>query len=378
MATKRDYYEILGVSKTATSDEIKRAYKTLAKKYHPDVSKEHDASERFKEISEAYAVLSDPTKKSTYDQFGHSGFDQRYSQEDIFRGFDFDIFDEIFGGGGFGESIFDMFFGRGGFRQRGARRGNDLRVDIEITLREAAHGTKKDISFQKAARCDECGGSGSYDQKKEKCSHCNGTGQYTRSQRTPFGSFITSTTCSVCKGEGRVIKNACRVCHGRGVVNKKTTLEVSIPAGVDTGSNLRLKGEGEEVSGGGAGDLYVVIHVRKDANFERRGDDIYTRQAISFSQAALGTVIEVETVYSRVELKIPPGTQSGTLFRIKAKGIKSLIDAAPGDQYVEVVVVTPTNLSKKQKDMFSELSKTDKKDIKLDKDIFSRIKDALS
>ena len=381
MTSKRDYYEILGVSKTASLEEIKRKYKELAKKYHPDVSKEGDATEKFKEISEAYAVLSDSNKKATYDQFGHQGFDQRYSQEDIFRGFDFDIFDEIFGrsGGGFGSSIFDMFFQGGGQGRRGPRKGSDLRYDIEITLSDAALGVKKDVSFNKKIRCDVCDGTGSKDGKKEKCETCKGTGQYTRSQRTPFGSFITSTPCHACNGTGRVIKNICKNCSGHGVISKKISLEVNIPAGVDTGSNLRIRGKGEEIGEGQAGDLYVVIHVKENDFFERRGDDIYIRHAISFSEAALGTTIEVPTLYTKVEIKIPAGTQSGTFFRLKSKGIKSLIDGRVGDQYVEIIVVTPTNLSKAQKELLSELSKTDKsKDLKFEKSFLSRVKDAIS
>ncbi|MBI2670614.1 molecular chaperone DnaJ [Candidatus Woesearchaeota archaeon] len=378
MTTKRDYYEILGVGKNASKEEIKKAYKELAKKYHPDVSKEANAAEKFKEISEAYAVLSDDQKKSTYDQFGHSGFDQRYSQEDIFRGFDFDIFNEIFGRGsgrGFHEfdNIFDMFFDSSRGRPR-ERRGNDLRYDLEISLKEAAFGTKKTINITKLDKCDNCNATGSKDGKLDRCSNCNGHGMVSRIARTPFGTLTTSTTCNRCHGTGQITKNVCNICNGEGLKKVRKELEVEIPQGVDTGSTLRLKAEGNSVKGGRSGDLYIVVHIQENEFFKRKENDIYIKVPITFTQAALGTRIEIPTLDGSVEMKIPPGTQSGTLFRLKGKGIKDIEHNGYGDQYVEVNIVTPSKLSKKQIELFKELEKTE---LDTQKSFFQRLRDSL-
>ena len=372
---KRDYYDILGISKTSSKEDIKSSYKKLAKKYHPDVSKDKDSAEKFKEISEAYAVLSDDTKKSQYDKFGHAGFDQRYSQEDIFRGFDFDIFNDIFNGDSGGDSIFDMFFGTSRGR-RHTSRGSDLRYDIELTLKEAARGTKESISFFSESKCESCNGTGSFDGKTEKCNKCNGKGNITHTTRTPFGYFQQTTICSNCNGSGEQIKNHCKKCDGSGINKKERHLSVTIPAGVDTGHQLRLKGEGSHIKNGEAGDLYIVIHVKEDPIFERRDNDLYLKVPVSFSQAALGDKIEVPTLDGNISMNLPSSTQTGTLFRLKEKGIKHLNSNSIGDQYVEIIVRTPTKISKEMKEYFQKLSKITKEDLKYDsKSFFSKIKD---
>lgn len=357
--TKKDYYEILGVSKNATKEEIKRAYKKLAMKYHPDVSKEKDAAERFKEISEAYAVLSDDEKRKQYDTFGFDAFRQAYSQEDIFRGFDFeDIFGDLFGGG----SIFDMFFG--GSRRPRRRIGANLRYDLEIEFEEAAFGAEKKIEVERHEKCKACDGTGAKGKDMVTCPDCHGSGVFRKTQRTPFGMFSQTTTCSTCQGEGEVMEEACPECRGRGTFTKKRKITVKIPKGVDTGSTLRLSGEGEAVQNGPNGDLFVVLHVKPHKFFQRDEDDVYFELPISFSQAALGDEIEVPTLKGKAKLKIPAGTQSETVFRLKGEGIQNVNGQGKGDQYIKVKVNTPSKLNKKEKDLFKELSKTDKKALK--------------
>ena len=283
--TKADYYEVLGLQKNASKDQIKQAYKTLAKKYHPDISKEKNAEEKFKELSEAYAVLSDDQKRAAYDQFGHDAFDQRYSREDIFRDFDFDIFRDIFSNSnhsGF-ESIFETFFGRG---QRQERDGGDhLRYDIAITLEEAHHGVEKTISIQRNEACQTCEGHGSKDGKQTTCQSCEGTGQMRRTSRSVFGIFQQITTCRDCSGEGVVIKNPCRDCMGSGVELHRRDIRVKIPAGVDNGSQIRLRGEGGVTRGNRKGDLFIVVHLMPHKQFEREGYNLYTEKKISFAKA---------------------------------------------------------------------------------------------
>ncbi len=372
---KRDYYEILGLSKTASQEEIKSAYKKFAKKYHPDVSKEDGASEKFKEVSEAYAVLSDSNKKSQYDQFGHAGFDQRYSQEDIFRGFDFDIFNDIFGESNF-DNVFDMFFGGSRQSRQRQHKGSDLQYQVKISLKEAAFGITKEINLNKKTQCKECNGTGAKDKELETCSTCKGSGYSTATRRTPFGYFSTTSACSKCHGLGRYAKHECKHCNGSGLINETKKLSIKIPAGVDTGSILRIKGEGESIKNGITGDLFLVIQIEKDDNFERREDDIYYKTLITFSQAALGTSIKVPTLDDEVTMKIPSGTQSGTIFRLKGKGIKHLDYNSNGDEYVEVFVKTPTKISKKEKQLFEEISKIEVKPDKSDRTIFSKVIDA--
>jgi len=367
--TKRDYYEILGVAKTASQEELKKAYKDLAKKYHPDVSKDKSTEEKFKDISEAYAVLSDATKRSQYDQFGHQGFDQRYSQEDIFRGFDTNIFDEIFGNQGF-DNVFDMFFGGNRRRQR---RGSDLRYNLKISLKEAAFGTTKHVEFEREVPCTSCKGTGSENGTLKECSKCHGSGQFAQTQRTPFGIFSTSAPCNTCNGTGQMIKDPCKTCKGKGLTYKQKKLEVKIPPGVDTGTALRLEGEGEAIKQGVTGDLYVIMIVEKDPIFERREYDLYTSINISFSLAALGDTVKVPTLEKEVEMKIPPGTQSSTIFRLRGKGIKHVHHSSYGDLYVEVKVVTPTKLNTKEKELFKQLSQTEQTP---QKSFFQKIFDA--
>ena len=354
----KDYYDILSVSKNATKEEIKKSYKRLAKKYHPDVQTEgadhKEAEKKFKEINEAASVLGDDEKRSQYDQFGTSadqfgggGFDPRNFDFGSTGGFDFgDIFDQLFSGG--------SPFGRR--RRRGPAPGNDLRYDMEITLEEAAFGDTKHISIPKLEQCDECDGSGAKSPSDiVDCPDCNGQGMVRRQQRTPFGIFQTTSTCRKCKGEGKYIKDECRTCDGTGVVRKTKKLEISIPKGAEEGTNLRLSGEGEAgEKGAPSGDLYIVLHQKPHDTFDRRGDDIYIRVPIRFATATLGGEIEVPTLDGNAKLKIPAGTQNNTVFRMKGKGIPYLHDGGQGSQLVETIVAVPQKLSKKQKNLLQD------------------------
>jgi molecular chaperone DnaJ len=366
--TKKDYYEILGVNKNSSLDEIKKSYKKLALKYHPDRNKESGAEEKFKEISEAYAVLSDSEKKSTYDQFGHSGFDQRYSQEDIFRGSNFeDIFKEFgFEEDFFGGNIFDMFFGG-----RSRRKARDLRYDITIDFEDAAFGAKKKISFRKKVKCKYCKGTGAKDGKLTECSHCNGSGQLKRVQRTMFGIFQQVMPCKYCKASGKIPRNKCPECDD-GFVNDLKELTINIPAGVDNGTRLRIPEEGEE-SRDGIGDLYIFIKVSPHKIFERKDYDLYLTTEISPSQAVLGTEINVPTLKDEIKIKIPSGTQSETVFRINDKGIQYLNSNDKGDLYIKVNVKIPNKLSSKEKGLYEELAKLNKEKINFKKGFFERI-----
>ncbi len=367
MATKRDYYDILGVSKSSSKDEIKDSYRKLALKYHPDRNKEKGAEEKFKKISEAYAVLSDDEKRSAYDQFGHSGFDQRYSQEDIFRNVDFeDVFREFgfsFGGNSpFGNSIFSSFFGGSPFSARQSARGADLRYDLEITLEEAAKGTTKQISFKHKKPCPHCSGTGAEPGTKIiSCKTCNGKGQVRTSRRIgPFGSFTSISDCPECKGIGKTPEKGCKKCKGKGTVFSSENLQVNIPAGIDTGDRLRLSGMGEP-GPSSSGDLYVIVHVSEHRLFKRDGQDIYIEMPVSFSQAALGSEVEVPTLFGKAKLKVPKGTQTHTVFRMKGEGMPASHRRAKGSQFVRVIVRTPSNLSGKQKKLLSELGDVPKK-----------------
>ncbi|MBU4312016.1 MAG: molecular chaperone DnaJ [Candidatus Omnitrophica bacterium] len=363
MTTKRDYYEILGAQKGASVDEIKRAYRSLALKFHPDrvsADKKKEAEEKFKDISEAYAVLSDPQKRSQYDQFGHAGIDSRYSAEDIFKGADFgSIFEDLGLGGGIFGSIFEnlgIFGGGYSSRRGGPRQGRDLEYEIVISFEDAAFGTKKTIGVQRYETCDTCKGEGARPgTKKTTCSTCNGRGQIMQST----GFFSISQTCPKCRGEGTIIKNPCVKCagSGRNMVTKK--IEVTIPAGVDTGSRMRVQGEGEAGSKGGPrGDLYIYIHVKDHAIFERHGYDIICDVPISFTLAVLGGEIEIPTLNGNVDMKVPEGTQSGKVFRLTGKGIKRLRGYGQGDELVRVIVETPTRLNSEQKRILKEFAKS--------------------
>ncbi len=346
---KRDYYEILNVGKSATDAELKKAYRTLARKYHPDVNPDDaEAEKKFKEVNEAYEVLSDNQKRQTYDAYGHDGLDP--------NGFA----SHSAGFGGF-EDIFDMFFG--GFsqgRSSGPRRGSDLRYDLEIDFNEAAFGVTKTIEIPYWEDCLECKGSGA---KKgtspETCSSCQGTGQVTMAQRTAFGHFQTVRPCPTCAGQGKIIKESCPACEGEGKTREIKKKDIEIPAGVDTGTRIRISGDGEPGERGGPpGDLYIFISVRPHEYFKRNDNDIYLEKDINIVQAALGAEIEVPTLHGKVQLTIPEGTQTGATFRLRGKGIKNPRSFANGDQFVQVNVVTPRNLSSHQKGLLSEFGKT--------------------
>ncbi len=379
---KRDYYEILGVPRKASKGEIKKAYRKLAMQYHPDRNKEPDAAEKFKEISEAYGVLSDDQKRQQYDMFGHAGIDSRYTQEDIFRDINFgDIFGDMDFGFGFSgiESIFNMFFGGGG-RRTGPRRGRDLAYEMEITLEEVASGSKRRIRVPKNATCSTCGGSGSEPGKGPSvCSSCHGTGESRLTRRTPFGHFTSITTCDRCGGTGKVITHPCGECRGRGFVRATKDLEVRVPPGIEDGSRLRMAGEGEASEARGPpGDLYVMVHVKPHPVFERHEDDILCEVSISFHQVALGDNIHVPTLDGEARIHIPAGTQTGTIFRLKGKGLPNLSSGIRGDEHVRVIVRTPKDLTKEQKELlrrFGDLE--DKKKNFLGK-IATEIKDAVT
>jgi molecular chaperone DnaJ len=362
MATKRDYYEILGVDKKSSSEEIKAAYRKLAMQYHPDRNKATDAEEKFKEISEAYAVLSDQNKRQQYDQFGHSGIDMRYSQEDIFRGVDFEDILRDFGVGGFGGGrggdIFNMFFRGGGGRREGPRRGSDMLYELAIEFEEAASGKKVELEVPRTEACEVCHGSGARPGTSPKtCPACHGSGQVNRTQNTPFGRFMTTSTCGTCRGDGNVIDSPCTTCHGSGMVQKKRKLEVKIPPGVDSGSRLRVSGEGEAgQKGGPTGDLYVEIYVKSHKLFVRNENDIIMESTISFTQAALGDEIIVPTLDGKASMKIPPGTQNGQVFRLRGKGFPDLHRSGKGDELVKIKVEVPTKLTDKQKQLLKEFA----------------------
>jgi len=365
MTTKRDYYEILGVSKSAGVDEIKKTYRTLALKFHPDrvpAEQKKAAEEKFKEISEAYAVLSDPEKRKMYDQYGHAGIDQRYAQEDIFRGADFS---SIFGNMGSGGMFEDLFadlgfdiFGGGGRGGRGAgagrqRRGRDLEITVNITLEEAAAGLEKTITVPRYEMCQTCSGSGAKPgTKKAACQQCRGTGRVVVSS----GFFQLAQTCPKCHGQGEVIQTPCPECRGEGRVHKTSNIKVKIPPGVDTGNNLRVRGEGE-AGAGGRGDLYVIIDIARHPVFERRDNDIITEVTVSVSKAILGGEMQVPTLNGHVEMKIPAGTQSGRIFRLKDKGIPDVHGRGVGDELVRVNVEIPARLTAEQKRLIEEFAR---------------------
>jgi len=347
---KENYYEILGVSKNASKEDMKKAYKRLAKKHHPDINK--NGGEKFKEISEAYAVLSDDNKRTQYDRFGHEDFDQRYSQEDIFRNFDFgDVFKEF--GFGDGDNTFDMFFGRGR-----RRTGTDLIYNLEISFEEAAFGTKKKIQFPRNEVCKNCEGSGAHKDNFEECKTCKGIGQVRRVVRSFFGNIVQVIGCPDCRGKGRIIKEKCKVCKGKGIVEKIRKLNVDIPAGVNTGNQIKLENEGEFDVEGGYGNLYIVIHVLPHKLFTREGNDIFIDVPINFITLVIGDKIEVPTMKGKAKLKIPSGTKSHTLFRLKGEGIKNLQGYGKGDEYVKVIVKIPDSFSRKQKRLLKDFEKS--------------------
>lgn len=374
MAEKRDYYEVLGVSKGASDDEIKKAFRKQSKKYHPDLNPGNkEAEDKFKEVNEAYQVLSDSEKKARYDQFGHAGVDPNFGAGGGyggggFGGFDFgDIFGDIFGGG----------FGGGTARRNGPKRGADIRQVIDITFEEAAFGCKKELHVQSQERCDTCDGTGA---KKgttvTTCPQCQGRGTVQTQQRTILGYMTTQTTCPQCHGEGKIIKEPCRDCRGTGTVRKTKTLEVQIPAGIDHGQTIQLSGKGEAGSKGGPnGDMLLTVRVRPHAIFRREGNDVFIDMPITFVQAALGATVKVPTLDGVVELSIPEGTQTGSKFRMKGRGIQFLRSKGRGDQYVTVNVEVPRNLTPKQKEILKDFDED--KNYKQKKSFYDKMKDFL-
>ena len=349
---KKDYYDVLGVERGADEKAIKRAYKKLAMQYHPDRTKGDKAKEeKFKEIQEAYEILGDKEKRAAYDQYGHAAFEQGGMGGGDFGG--------GFSGADFGDIFSDMFgdiFGGGGRGRQRVVRGEDLRYDIQITLEEAVKGTTKDIQINTLAHCDSCDGSGAEKGSKvETCPSCHGSGRVRRQQ----GFFVTEAVCPTCHGSGKKIEKPCKSCHGEGRVHKKKNLSVKIPAGVDTGNQLRLSGEGAAGENGApAGDLYVVIHVKEHHIFERDGNNLYCEVPISFAMAALGGEIEVPTLDGKVKLKIPAETQTGKLFRMRGKGGTSTRSGYAGDLICRVVIETPVNLNKEQKELLEKLEES--------------------
>ena len=384
MAEKRDYYEVLGLQKGASDEEIKKAFRKMAMKYHPDRNPDDkEAEQKFKEVNEAYGVLSDPDKKSKYDRFGHAGVDPSAGFGGGAGGF-----------GGFGgfEDIFDMFTGGGGFggfgsfggqqrRNNGPRKGADLQKAISITFEEAAFGCKKEIEISKFVKCGTCNGEGTKPgTSKKTCPVCNGSGQVTSVQRTPFGQFQSVTQCGNCGGTGQVNESPCDDCKGTGKVRKSVKIAVNIPAGVDNESVIPIRGEGEPGTNGGPnGDLYIVLSVKPHKMFKRNGSDLYLEIPISFDQAALGADITVPTLEGKVSYKVPAGTQPGTTFRLKGKGVRNVRTDKMGDLYVKVNLEVPTKLNHKQKKAIEEMGKTVTEDCYQKKSGFAeKLKDLFS
>jgi molecular chaperone DnaJ len=367
--SKRDYYDILSISRTATDQEIKSAYRRLAVKYHPDKNpNDATAEEKFKEAAEAYSVLSDPEQRRRYDRLGHAGVSSSAGAgawgAPGFGGIE-DILGDLFGFG-------DVFGGRGGSRRTAAQRGADLRYDLEITLEEAASGMTAQLRIPRLETCGSCKGSGAAaGSQPESCSTCQGSGQVRYQQ----GFFSVSRACHVCRGTGRVIKNPCNECRGGGRVEREKQMEVKIPAGVETGSRLRVSGEGEAGTQGGApGDLYVVIHVSEHEQFERQGSNLYEAVPITFAQAALGADIMVKTLADDEKLKIPMGTQTGTVFRLRGKGMPVLGGRGRGDLFVSVTVITPTTLTREQRRLLEQLAEVENKDLE-NKGLVDKVRD---
>jgi molecular chaperone DnaJ len=349
MAGKRDYYEVLGVPRDASPEDIRKAFRKLAFQYHPDRNKDDGASEKFKEVNEAYEVLSDADKRASYDRFGHSGAEGLFGRG--FEGFDF---------GGFGD-IFEAFFGGTSTSARQtSRRGEDLRYNIAITFEEAALGCEKEIDITRTELCSACHGTRSQPgSQPTRCPACDGTGQIRRVQRSLFGQFINTSVCNQCRGEGKIVTDPCRECKGSGFQKRKRSISVKIPAGIDDGNGIRITGEGNAgIRGGLPGNLYIVVSVRKHSFFTREGDDIIYELPVNFAQAALGTEVAIPTLHGDNKLKIPPGSQNGRVFRLKGSGIPHLRGRGNGDQLVVLKVVTPESLTREQRRLFEELAKS--------------------
>ncbi len=380
MADKRDYYEVLGVSRTATKDEMKKAFRRLARQYHPDVNKNNDATEKFKEINEAYEVLSDDQNRAAYDRYGHAGVQNGSGFSGFEGGFGSvaDIFEEFFGG---------AFGGGGRQRRRGPRRGADLRYDLTISFEEAVFGVEKEIEITRPEICDRCHGSGAEPGTRPiACTTCNGSGEVRRVQQSILGQFVNVATCPTCQGSGELIPELCQTCGGRKHVQRIRTRPVKVPPGVDNDTQIRMSGEGGPgVNGGPPGNLFVILHVQKHEFFRRRGEDIWLDLQINVAQAALGDEVTVPTIDGEEKLVIPPGTESGKVFRLRGQGVPRLdrsgrgVNRGRGDQHIMVQVVTPKNLTAEQKDLFKQLAGTLGKEVipQRDKGIFSQLKNAL-
>lgn len=383
MAEKRDYYDVLGVSKGASDDEIKKAYRKLAKQYHPDLNPNDKTAEaKFKEVNEAYEVLSDSDKKSRYDQFGHAGVDPSYGAGGGAGGFS-----GFGGGGGFGDmsDIFESFFGGFGGSSRSnpnaPRRGNDLRANIIIDFMDACKGKKVDMRINRLEECPECHGSGAKaGTSSSVCPDCHGQGVIKVGQRTPFGTISSTKTCPRCGGKGKIVSSPCPTCSGSGHVRKASTKEIEIPAGIDDGQTMQVRGGGDAGSNGGpAGNLNITVTVRPDPIFERDGYDIYTEIPVTFTQATLGDEIVVPTIDGKVKYSVPEGTQPGTKFRLRGKGVKKLNRSDRGDQYVTVNIEVPSQLSKRQKDLLSEFEQSlGDKNYQKRKSFFDKIKETFT
>ena len=360
---KRDYYEVLGVSKGASDDEIKKAYRKLAKKYHPDVNPGDQAAEaKFKEVNEAYSILSDKEKRARYDQFGHAGVDPNYGAGGPGGGFGFDMGDidlgDIFGsffGGGFGG-----FGGSSSARRNGPQKGESLRANLTITFEEAAFGCEKEVSVDRMEQCGTCHGNGcAAGTTPEVCPDCHGTGQVQVRRQTPMGVFATSSPCGRCGGKGKIIHQPCPDCRGSGAVRRRKTIQVSIPAGIDNGQTISVRGQGSAGKNGGpAGDLLVTITVRPHELFRREGTSVLCDAPITFAQAVLGAELEIPTIDGKVKYDLPEGTQSGTTFRLKGKGIPAINGRGRGDQYVTVYIETPRNLNREQKEALKKFAES--------------------
>ena len=368
MSDKRDYYEVLGIGRDASTDEIHKAYRKLARQYHPDVNKNGDAHERFKEINEAHEVLTDDQKRVAYDRFGHRGVEGGLGD---FSGFSDigDIFESFFGGFGAAQG------------QKGPHPGEDLRVNVTLSFEEAVFGVEKEVEYEYLARCATCGGSGAEPgSKPTRCPECGGTGQVRRVQSSLFGSFVNVSTCPRCGGQGEVVPNPCHECRGQQRVRSKKHLTVTIPPGVDDGTRVRIAGEGNAgIYGGSPGHLYVFLAVKPHAYFRRKDNDVYLNVTINFAQAALGDQIQVPTLDGDVSLTVPAGTQTGQSFTLRGKGVPYLRHEGRGDQWVTVFVATPTNLNAEQKQLLQELAKSLGKEVipQNGRGWFEKIKDAI-
>lgn len=376
---KRDYYEVLGVSKGASDDEIKKAYRKLSKTYHPDINKEADAEDKFKEVSEAYEVLSDAQKRAAYDQYGHASTDQNFGGGGFGGG--------GFNGGGFGgfEDIFESFFGGGGggrsANPNAPRQGSDLQYTLNLKFEEAIFGVEKTVKYNREDECKTCDGSGAKaGTHAETCSTCGGGGTINVQRQTPLGRVMSRQTCPDCNGSGKIIKDPCQDCHGSGRVKTAHSVKVNVPAGVEDGQQMRLSGQGEAgFNGGPYGDLYVVFEVEESDIFDRDGSEIFYDLPISFVQAALGDEIEVPTVHGKIKLKVPAGTQTGTSFRLRGKGAPKLRGTGNGDQKVTVKLITPKNLTDSQKQALRQFASEGGDQVEeQDEGFFDKMKDAFN